>query len=61
MACLKIEDLEVAFKEKNILLEIKLATLAYYFKTCKRKDEVSIASIHGHRNVILKSVLIFLK
>lgn len=61
MACLKIEDLEVAFKEKNILLDIKLATLAYYFKICKRKDKVSIISIHWHRNVILRSVLIFLE
>lgn len=59
MACLKIEDLEEALKEKNILLEIKLATLAYYFKTCQEKYEVSIISIHWNWNVILMSVLMF--
>lgn len=50
MACLKLEDLEIAIKEKNILLEIKLATLVFYFKACKNNHEVCIISTQCHRN-----------
>lgn len=55
MACVKLEELEIAIQEENISLEIKLATVLYYFKTCEYKTEVSIIIIliqwHGKSNI----------
>lgn len=43
MACLKLEDIEIALTEETILLEIKLATLQYYFIVCRYSREVNIS------------------
>lgn len=40
MACVKWEDLEMATREENILLEIKLATLHHYFDSAWDTAEV---------------------
>lgn len=42
MACLKLDDLEMAFTEETILLEIKLATMLYYFKICRLEYEYQV-------------------
>lgn len=49
MACLKWEDLEMAMREENILLEIKLATLQHYFEIANYSLEV----IHQCRTYLL--------
>lgn len=41
MACIKLDDLEMALGVENILLEIKLATLQYYFEMCQYQYEVN--------------------
>lgn len=40
MACIKLEDLEITLSEENILLEIKLATMQYYFEICQYRSQV---------------------
>lgn len=42
MACLKLDDLEKPLMEETILLEIKLATMLYYFKVCRYEHEYQV-------------------
>lgn len=34
MVCLKLDDLDMVMSEENILIEIKLVILYYYFENC---------------------------
>lgn len=43
MACLKLDDIEMALTEETILLEIKLATLQYYFNVCRYSSQVKFS------------------
>lgn len=34
MVCLKLDDFDMVMSEENILIEIKLVILYYYFENC---------------------------
>lgn len=53
MACLKLDDLEMALTEETILLEIKLATMLYYFKVCRYEYQVYILIPYPFRDDVL--------
>jgi hypothetical protein len=42
MACVHWSHLEIAMREENILLEVKLATLQYYFEIASNNNQVMI-------------------
>lgn len=46
MACLKLDDLDMVMNEKNIFVEIKLATLHHYFENCLQQEVRLISIIH---------------
>lgn len=57
MACIRLNDLEMALGVENILLVIKLATLQHYFEMCQYKFEVNTINL-SHFSCSVKGTIL---